>query len=86
MGGARNTYGIIENIHSLVGKAECKKALKKPRRRWKFYMITDVSEMDWDVDLMHLVHGIEPLGSTNWSCFCSGQSLVKRNAVWLISR
>jgi hypothetical protein len=45
----RNAYRI------LVGKPERKRPLRRPRHRWKYNIIVDLTEVGWDgMDQIHL--------------------------------
>jgi hypothetical protein len=47
---------FIINSNILVGKAERKRLLGRPRRRWEDNIRLDLGEIEWkDMDWMHLV-------------------------------
>jgi hypothetical protein len=52
MGGACSRNGGERNVYRLlVGKAEGRRPLERPRRRWADNIRTDLVEMEWgDVD------------------------------------
>jgi hypothetical protein len=49
MGGVCSTCGINEKYNILVRKPAGKRALGKPRRRWKDNITMDPREIGWEV-------------------------------------
>jgi hypothetical protein len=51
----QHAWGTWEMNVILVGKPEVKRALGRPRNRWKIYIGMDLREIGWEgVDWMHL--------------------------------
>jgi len=56
MGGTRSKHGKMRNVRTLVGNAEGKRPLVRPRRRWDGNIKLYLKETVWVVvDWIHMV-------------------------------